>query len=65
MSMADKMKKKAIPATSVNRSKKIVKSINRSDVIELYQSMQPIIEQNQKELRESWKAEHDKIVGGK
>lgn len=34
MSMADKMKQKAIPATSAKRSKKILKSVKRADVIE-------------------------------
>lgn len=63
MSMADKMKKKAIPATSAKRSKKIIKSINRADVIALNQTMKPIIEQNRRELKESWESEHDKIVG--
>lgn len=63
MSMADKMKQKAIPATSVKRSKKILKSVKRADVIELNQTMQLIIEQNRRELRESWETEHDKIVG--
>lgn len=64
-SMAEKMKEKAIPATDTKVSKEIVKTISRADVEELNRSMKPIIEQNHRELRESWEEMHDKYVGAK
>lgn len=65
MSMLDKMKEKAIPASSVKRSDEIVKIIKRSDVVELNKTMEPIINQNHRELRESWEAVHGQIIGCK
>ncbi len=52
--MAEKMKEKAIPAIDTKVSKEIVKTVSRVDVEELNRSIKPIIEQNHKELRESW-----------
>lgn len=51
-SMANQMKKKAIPASSVKRSTEIVKVISRADVVELNRSMEPKITQNRKEYIE-------------
>lgn len=48
-SMAEKMREKAIPATSTTRSSNVVKSVSRADVIELNQVMKSIIEQNRRE----------------
>ena len=53
-SMAEKMKQKAIPATITKVSKEIVKTVSKADVEELNRSIKPIIEENHKELRESW-----------
>ena len=49
MNMADKMKEKAIPATSVKLSNEVVKIISQADIKELNYSMRPIIEQNRRE----------------
>ena len=65
MSMADKMKEKAIPATLAKCSTKIVKVVNKADVIALSRTMEPIIEQNARERAESWEYLHDKYVGTK
>lgn len=64
-SMAEKMKEKAMPATNTKVSKKIVKAISKADAEELNRSIKPIIEQNHKELRESWEEMHDKYIGTK
>lgn len=49
-SMLDKMiKEKAIPISSVKRSREIVKQISRADVVGLNRTLQPIIEQNKRE----------------
>ena len=63
MGMAEQMKKKAIPWTSVNHSKKIIKKVNRAEVVELNRTLEPIIKQNHRELIASWEEEHDKTVG--
>lgn len=63
MGMAEQMKKKAIPGTSVNHSKKIIKKVNRAEVVELNRTLEPIIKQNHRELIASWEEEHDKTVG--
>lgn len=52
MNMQNKMRKKAIPATSTKRSNKIIKSITRGDITELNHSMKPIINQNRREYIE-------------
>ena len=65
MSMANKMKEKAVPATSAKRSSKLIKTVNRADVVELNRTMQPIIEQNKKEREDSWKLVHNQYVGTK
>lgn len=62
-SMAEKMKEKAIKATSATRSSKVVKTIKRCDVVALNRTMEPIIEQNRKELRDSWEAVKDQYMG--
>ena len=49
MNMADKMKEKAIPATSVKLSNEVIKTISKADIKELNYSMRPIIEQNRRE----------------
>ena len=49
MNMYDKMKEKAIPATSTKLSNEVVKTISRADVVELNYSMKPIMEQNKRE----------------
>ena len=51
MGMAEQMKKKAIKATSATRSSVVVKRIPRCDVVELNRSMEPIINQNERERR--------------
>lgn len=53
MGMADKMKEKAIPATSAKKSAVIVQRISRADVVELNRSMEPIVQQNEIEYRAS------------
>lgn len=65
MSMANKMKEKAVPATSAKRSSKVIKTVNRADVVELNRTMQPIIEQNKKEREDSWELLHNQYVGTK
>ena len=60
MGMAELMKKKAIPGTSVKRSRKIIKKVNRAEVVELNRTLEPIIH---RELIASWEEEHDKTVG--
>lgn len=62
-SMAEKMKEKAIKATSATRSSKVVKTIKRCDVVALNRTIEPIIEQNHKELRDSWEAVKDQYMG--
>lgn len=64
-SMAEKMKEKAIPATDTKVSNEIIKVVSIAEKEELNRSMKPIIEQNHKELRESWEEMHDKYVGTK
>ena len=49
MGMADKMKEKALPGTSVVRSSKIVKSIDKADVFELNNANEVIALQNRRE----------------
>lgn len=49
MNMSERMKEKALPASSVKRSNKVVKQISRADVVALNNSMKPIIEQNRRE----------------
>lgn len=65
MGMADQMKKKAIPATDTKISKEVVKRVDRADIIELNRTLEPIIQQNHKELNDSWEAVHNEIVGTK
>lgn len=48
-SMGKRMKAKAIKATSVSRSSKIVKRIPRCDVLELNRTMESVIRQNKLE----------------
>lgn len=60
MGMNEIMKKKAIPATSVKRSSKVVKRISRADVVSLNRSAESIIRQNEIERRRS-----DDEFGGK
>ena len=62
MGMAELMKKKAIPGTSVKRSRKIIKKVNRAEVVELNRTLEPIIKQKHRELIASWEEEHDKTV---
>ena len=49
MGMADKMKEKALPSTSVTRSSKVVKSIDKADVFELNNANELIALQNRRE----------------
>ncbi len=49
MGMADKMKEKTLPGTSVTRSGKVVKSIDKADKIELKNANKLIFFQNRKE----------------
>lgn len=63
-SMAKKMRKRAIPASSAKRSNVIVKRVPRSEITLLNSSMKPIIEQNRRERIQSWEEMHDKYVGG-
>ena len=49
MSMYDKMKEKAIPATSVKLSKEVVKTVSKADIVSINYSMKPIMEQNKRE----------------
>lgn len=65
MSMAEKMKKKAIPATSAKRSTKVVKRISEADRIELFRQLEPIVEQNRREIRESWEENHNLYIESK
>lgn len=65
MGMAEKMKKKAIPATATKVSNDVVKRIDRVDIVELNRTLEPIIQQNHKELNDSWEAVHNEIVGTK
>lgn len=65
MGMAEQMKKKAIPATATKVSKKVVKRVDRADIIELNRTLEPIIQQNHKELNDSWETVHNEIVGTK
>lgn len=49
MGMADKMKERSFPGTSVARSSKIIKSIDKDDVFELNNVNELIALQNRKE----------------
>ena len=49
MGMANKMKGKALPATSVVRSSKVVKSIDKADVFELNNANEIVTLQNRRE----------------
>lgn len=63
--MARKMQAKAVKATLVSRSTKVVKTIRRCDVIELNRTMEPIIRQNERERLASEQAVVGSIFGGK
>lgn len=64
-SMAEKMKRKAIKATSAARSKEVVKRIPRCDVVELNRTMEPIIRQNERERIASEQAVAGAVFGWK
>lgn len=64
-SMSEKMKEKAIKATNVPVSTKIIKTIKRCDVVELNHTMEPIITQNERERRESWESVKNEYIGTK
>lgn len=64
-SMAEKMKKKSIKATSATRSAEVVKRIPRCDVVELNRTMEPIIRQNERERIASEQAIAGAIFGWK
>lgn len=49
MGMADKMKEKALPGTSVVRSSKVVKSIDKADAFELNKANELVTLQNRRE----------------
>ena len=49
MGMADKMKEKALPGTSVVRSSKVVKSIDKADAFELNKANEFVALQNRRE----------------
>lgn len=49
MGMADKMKEKALPGTSVVMSSKVVKSIDKADVFELNNANELVALQNRRE----------------
>lgn len=49
MGMADKMKEKALPATSVVRSSKVLKSIDKADEFELKNANELVALQNRRE----------------
>lgn len=49
MGMADKMKEKALPATSVVRSSKVLKSIDKADEFELKNANELVTLQNRRE----------------
>ena len=54
--MANQMKKKAICGTSVKRSLKVKKRINRADIVALNNGMKLTIEQNRREYKEQTEA---------
>ncbi|MCM1500268.1 MAG: hypothetical protein NC124_17535 [Clostridium sp.] len=64
-SMAEKMKRKSIKATSATRSVEVVKRIPRCDVVELNRTMEPIIRQNERERIASEQAMAGAIFGWK
>ena len=49
MSMYNKMKEKAIPATNYKRSNGIVKTISKAETVELFRQLEPISAQNNRE----------------
>ena len=49
MGMADKMKEKALPATSVVRSSKVIKRIDKADEFELKKANELVALQNRRE----------------
>ena len=49
MGMADKMKEKALPGTSVVRSSKVVKIIDKADAFELNNANEIVTLQNRRE----------------
>lgn len=63
--MAEKMKRKAIKATSAARSTEVVKRIPRCDVVELNRTMEPIIRQNERERIASEQAVAGAVFGWK
>lgn len=67
MGMEEQMRKKAKKATSATKSKEIVKTIKRCDVVELNRSMEPIIQENERMYREmsDYLAKNSKTYGSK
>lgn len=63
--MAEKMKKRAKRATLATRSDKVVKRIQRSDVVELNRTMEPIIRQNEHERVASEQSVAGSVFGRK
>lgn len=49
MGMEERMKKKAICATKAKRSNKVIKTISKADIEELFRQLEPIFEQNRRE----------------
>lgn len=63
--MAAQMKKRAIKATTVSLSKKVVKRIPRCDVVALSRSMENTIHQNKQERLASEQSLANVMVGCK
>ena len=63
--MANRMKKRAIKATTVSCSKKVAKRIPRCDIVALNKSMENIMHQNRQARQVSEQALADVMVGCK
>lgn len=63
--IAEQMRCKARPISSVSRSHTIVKTISRSSVVELNKSIDSKIRKNEQERNASMNAAAKCIVGGK
>lgn len=63
--IAEQMKSKTKPISSVERSHAVVKAVSRSSVLELNKSIDVKIRQNEQERNASMNAAAKCVVGGK